>query len=151
MSRFSFNPNLAYALFGAFLVAGIVVFGLFIALAPQPDGSALAAVKTTQSKNPSTVAVPPGTGADAGRALFQAKACISCHIAPGIPGGGNIGPNLTGEAAKPMIAGVVPSTPENMQKWLLNPSSVKPGTAMPNLGLTADEALALTNFLATFQ
>jgi cytochrome c oxidase subunit 2 len=50
-----------------------------------------------------------------------------------------------------MIAGVLDNTPENMQRWLSNPSQVKPGTAMPNLSLTPDEVSKLTALLETFK
>ena len=93
--------------------------------------------------------------AAAGRQLFVAKGCGACHRAPGIAEAqGTIATNLRGvgnPAAHPMIAGVLDNTPENMQRWLSNPSQVKPGTAMPNLSLTPDEVSKLTALLETFK
>jgi cytochrome c2 len=93
--------------------------------------------------------------AAAGRQLFVAKGCGACHRAPGIPEAqGTIATNLRGvgdPAAHPKIAGVLDNTPENMQRWLSNPSQVKPGTAMPNLSLTPDEVSRLTALLETFK
>jgi cytochrome c2 len=93
--------------------------------------------------------------AAAGRQLFVAKGCGACHRAPGIPEAqGTIATNLRSvgnPAAHPKIAGVLDNTPENMQRWLMNPNQVKPGTAMPNLSLTQDEVARLTALLETFE
>jgi cytochrome c1 len=39
-----------------------------------------------------------------------------------------------------MIAGELPNSPQNLVRWIRDPKSVEPGTAMPNLGLTEYEA-----------
>jgi cytochrome c2 len=107
---------------------------------------------------PSATVVKPGElgpAALAGKQLFLTKGCVACHRAPNIPEAqGTIGPNLRGvgnPAAHPKIAAVVDNTPENMQRWLLDPSKLKPGTAMPNLGLTDEEARNLVALMETFQ
>jgi cytochrome c1 len=38
-----------------------------------------------------------------------------------------------------------------MQRWILDPPSVKPGTAMPKLGLTDDEAGTIVAYLETLR
>lgn len=145
MRRSFINPNLAYAIFALAMVVGIGAFAAFAIFAPQPDGSALVAAKTTPGQK--TIEVPDGVGADAGQALFQVLGCTSCHIGAGISGGGNVGPNLSRMGSQAQIAGVVPNTPENMVKWLMDPQAIKPGTQMPNLGLTELQATALTAYL----
>ena len=98
-----------------------------------------------------TEAPPPGAGpsAERGKQLLSAKACISCHRIQGVPGAvGTVGPDLTHLASKTAIAGgAVPLNEENLKKWLKNPPALKPGTGMPNLGLTDDEVQSLTLFL----
>ena len=46
----------------------------------------------------------------------------------------------------------MPNTgPDDLKKWVLNPPAVKPGTAMPNVGLTDDEATNIVAFLETLK
>lgn len=83
-----------------------------------------------------------------GKEFWLTKGCTGCHMAPGIPGGGQIGPNQAHFYARPTIAGgVLPNTPESVELWLHNPPAVKPGTLMPNLGLSPQEIRDLTAFL----
>jgi len=41
--------------------------------------------------------------------------------------------------------------PENLRLWLINPPKEKPGSIMPNLGLSSDEITALVAFLQTLR
>jgi len=85
------------------------------------------------------------------KAILQ-RGCGSCHTIPNVPGAsGTIGPNLAGVGQRTAIAGgVVPNNgPEDLQKWILDPPSLKPGTAMPKLGLAPDEAAAIVSYLET--
>jgi cytochrome c1 len=85
---------------------------------------------------------------------MQQKGCGGCHTIPGVPGAtGAIGPNLSGVASRPTIAaGAVPNSgPDNLKRWILDPPAVKPGTAMPKLGLTDDEATTIVAFLETLR
>jgi cytochrome c2/cytochrome c553 len=91
------------------------------------------------------------------------RGCGSCHTIPNIPGAsGTIGPNLGPHddvpplSQRPMIAtypnGVVPNASvDDLAKWIEDPPSLKPGTAMPKLGLSADEAAAAAAYLYTIQ
>jgi len=85
------------------------------------------------------------------RVVLQ-RGCGSCHTVPNIPGAsGTIGPNLAGIGQKKQIAGgVVPNnSPADLAAWIADPPALKPGTAMPKLGLSADEAAAAAAFLYT--
>src|SRR5215831_9809130 len=78
-----------------------------------------------------------------GMAVIQQRGCGSCHTIPGIDGAvGTFGPNLgpTGTAPpvsqRPMIAtfpdgAVTNSSPDDLAAWIMDPPSLKPGTAMP--------------------
>lgn len=89
-------------------------------------------------------------GAPPGKALFQQKGCVACHTIQGVSTG-TVGPNLSRQGANPQVAGVLPNNKDNVVKWLLNPPGVKPGTAMPNLGLTPDEASQLADYLQSLK
>lgn len=88
----------------------------------------------------------------AGRELFRGLACANCHTIRGVSAGKFPGaPELTKFASNPDIAGVLPVTEENLKRWLANPPGVKPGTAMPSLGLDETTINALTQFLLTLK
>ena len=96
----------------------------------------------------------PGSPAAEGAQIIATKPCVGCHTIPGIPGAtGQVGPNLAAVASRTKIAGgAVPNTgPDDLKKWILNPPAVKPGTAMPNVGLTEDEATKVVAFLETLK
>jgi cytochrome c1 len=46
-----------------------------------------------------------------------------------------------------MIAGEIPNSPDNLVRWIENPAAVEPKTAMPNLGLTDDQAHDVAAYL----
>jgi cytochrome c2 len=94
--------------------------------------------------------VQPGTPEFEGAQLIAQKPCVGCHTIPGIPGAtGTVGPNLAGVASRTKIAGgaVNNTGPEDLQKWILNPPALKPGTLMPNVGLTDEEATKIVAYL----
>jgi len=106
-----------------------------------------------------TGAAAPGAAAG-GEAAQQAapiiaqKGCGGCHVIPGIPGAsGTVGPNLSGVASRTRIAGgAVPNNgPDDLKRWISNPPAVKPGTIMPNTGLTDAEASTVVAFLETLK
>ena len=84
-----------------------------------------------------------------GRRLIQQKGCGGCHTVSGVAGAtGVAGPNLTNIALRPTLAGDrIPNSADMLQRWLLDPSSLKPGTTMPNVGLSDQEARDLVAFL----
>jgi cytochrome c1 len=97
---------------------------------------------------------PGGDQVAAGKALIAQEPCGTCHTIPGVPGAnGVIGPNLAGVASRTTIAGgAVPNNgPDDLKKWILNPPALKPGTAMPNLGLTDDQATTIVAYLETLK
>lgn len=49
------------------------------------------------------------------------------------------------------IAGVLPNTPENMMRWLMNATVVDDKTAMPNLHIDAGEARDIAAYLYTLR
>lgn len=78
-------------------------------------------------------AVPGGDPARGERAIAT-YGCGACHAIGGVRGAhGKVGPPLDGIAERSLIAGEAPNTPENMVRWIRDPQSIEPGTAMPNL------------------
>ena len=91
----------------------------------------------------STGARPPAPEGDAarGRALLSQYACGYCHTIPGVHAArGNVGPPLDDVARRVYIAGSLPNTPQQMALWIRFPQSYRPGTAMPDLRVSADDA-----------
>jgi cytochrome c oxidase assembly factor CtaG/cytochrome c551/c552 len=92
------------------------------------------------------------TGADPaqGRAALAAYGCGSCHTIAGVPGADAlVGPPLQGLAARAYIAGVLPNTPDNLVRWIMDPQGVDPRTAMPNVGVPAADARAMASYIYT--
>ncbi len=82
------------------------------------------------------------------RLLVDAHGCGTCHVIPGIPGAtGRTGPPLVDYGRQVYVAGVVPNTHETLARFIMDPQAVDPRTAMPDLGVTAEEADLLAAFL----
>jgi cytochrome c2 len=99
-------------------------------------------------------ALAPGTPAFEGAQILPTKSCGGCHVIPGIAGAtGAVGPSLVGVASRPKIAaGAVDNHgADDLKAWILNPPSKKPGTLMPNVGLTDDEATKIAAYLETLK
>lgn len=111
--------------------------------------AALAAASSAPSATAPATVDPASIGSVTnGKALFVAKGCTGCHMAPGVPGSATVGPNQAHYAVRAKTAGgTLPNTPANTEKWLTNPPAIKPGTDMPNLGLSQAEIKDLTAFL----
>jgi cytochrome c oxidase subunit 2 len=64
--------------------------------------------------------------------FFRESTCVLCHAIQGTPAPGVIGPNLTRFGSRSTLAaGMLDNTPENLELWLRDPVSVKPGAEMP--------------------
>jgi cytochrome c1 len=60
---------------------------------------------------------------------------------------GRVGPSLAGFAQRQIIAGQLSNNAENLIRWIVNPPSIEPGTAMPNLGVTEEQARDIAAYL----
>ncbi len=101
-----------------------------------------------------------GTLAAQGAKILAQGACVSCHGIVGVNlksaddprAAGLIGPNLTHFGSRNLIAGgVLPNDPAHLAEWLSNPQAVKPGSDMPNLGLSQDQINALVAYLESLK
>jgi len=94
----------------------------------------------------------PSANVQRGEQLLTQYGCVSCHDIPDVKGAhGMVGPPLAKMALRQTIAGKFQNTPENMQKWLQNPQAMDPANAMPNLGVTPEDARDMTAFLSTLK
>lgn len=88
---------------------------------------------------------------DGEQAIVQYK-CGSCHTIPGIPhANGVFGPPLNAIARRSIIAGEFPNQPEILARWVQSPTSMKPATAMPDLGLSQQQARDVAAYLETLR
>lgn len=95
---------------------------------PKPDLALPAAAPVALA----AVAPPP--------AMFG-TVCVACHAVGG--NGGRVGPALDGVAHR--------KSPAELDRWLADPASVKPGTAMPKLPMDDSTRAALVAWLSTLR
>ncbi|MFP3902285.1 MAG: c-type cytochrome [Acidimicrobiia bacterium] len=92
------------------------------------------------------------TGGDpeAGRDAIRDLGCGTCHTVPGVRGADAlVGPPLTDWAQRSYIAGSLRNTPEELERWILDPQGIEPGTAMPDVGATEEQAAHIAAYLFT--
>lgn len=77
--------------------------------------------------------------AQAGEEIFT-DSCMGCH-ATTPTGSGAMGPNLTNFADRELIAGYLEHNEENLQEWIRDPESLKPGNKMTGAYELNDEEI----------
>jgi cytochrome c oxidase subunit II len=93
---------------------------------------------------------PPSDHAAHGRRVFESTACVNCHTVSGTNARGTFGPDLTHLMSRQTIgAGAAPMTRTNLQLWIKNPDTFKPGSRMPAMQLPSDEVDAVAAYLVT--
>ena len=98
------------------------------------------------------VVVVPGGDPERGRTAIADFHCGACHTIAGVVNAdGRVGPPLTGVAERTMIAGELPNTPADLVRWIQDPPSVEPKTAMPNLHVDARTARDIAAYLYTLR
>jgi cytochrome c2 len=103
-------------------------------------GTALAACGT-QSPNP--IGDPR-----AGASVIERMSCGSCHRIPGIAlADGRVGPSLATFGRQQLIAGTLPNSEPNLILWLTHPQAVRPGSLMPDMGLSDRQAHDVAAYL----
>ena len=87
-----------------------------------------------------------------GKKLIVGSGCGACHTIPGIyTARGLVGPPLSFYSRRTMIAGELPNVPDNLVRWLMDAPAVEPGTAMPNMGLSKQQARDIAAYLYTLR
>jgi cytochrome c1 len=122
---------------------------------PLAAAALLVALAGCRGNNPTYgVAYAEALGGNPARgpAIAERYGCGSCHTIPGVTGArGLVGPPLLWWSRRTFIAGELPNTPENLVRWIRDPQSVEPQTAMPALGLSDAEARDVAAYLYTLR
>jgi len=85
-----------------------------------------------------------------GQQLFRTYGCVDCHTIPGVRGANTmVGPPLTNWSRRIYIAGLVPNNPENLVTWIHNPHLIHERSAMPNMGVSVEDARHMAAYLYT--
>lgn len=88
----------------------------------------------------------------AGRLAMEKLQCGACHEIPGIGSArGRVGPPLEKFARRVYIAGKFPQDPATLARWITDAPSLSPGTAMPAIPMSADEARNMASYLYTLE
>lgn len=102
-----------------------------------------------------TARAVPGADPAAGREAVARHGCVSCHAVPGVRGVGgvesSVGPPLEGYGARRYIAGTVANTDENLIRWIQDPQAIRPGSAMPTLGVGEVDARNIAGYLYSLE
>jgi len=86
-----------------------------------------------------------------GAAAIYRYGCGSCHtIAKLKYAHGLVGPPLTNMNARMFVAGTLPNTPGDLIHWIRNPQKIKPGTAMPDMDVTQQDAADIAAYIYAY-
>jgi len=86
--------------------------------------------------------------AQRGRQLFLRGTCVMCHRVAGTPAGATMGPDLTHLGSRTTLgAGSLPNVRQHLRRWVTDAQSVKPGSHMPPVPLSAADQDSLLAFL----
>ncbi|MGW0231240.1 c-type cytochrome [Actinopolymorpha singaporensis] len=87
-----------------------------------------------------------------GAQLINSYGCGTCHTVPGVrQADGLVGPPLISWAERSYIAGELTNKPPNLVHWIQDPQEVEPGTAMPDLNVTRQDAEDIAAYLYTLR
>lgn len=111
--------------------------------------AALATLAGCQGDEPETVQVEGGDP-ERGTELVQSYDCTACHFIPDTEGPhGTEAPGLQLWQNRAFVAGAAPNEPEYVISFLMDPDSIQPGSAMPQLGISEEEARHIAAYLYT--
>ena len=101
---------------------------------PPPEGGAATALASAES----------------GRRIVQKVGCTACHAFPDIAWPrGRVGPGLGGFARQTLIAGRLPNRPDRLAAFVRDAPGLVPGSAMPAVAISAEEARDVAAYLYT--
>lgn len=87
-----------------------------------------------------------------GKVAIEKYSCGTCHEISGVPNArGLVGPPLDGVGSRHIIGGYLANEPQNLERWLQDPQGVAPGNAMPNMGVTDQDARDIAAYLYTLK
>jgi cytochrome c oxidase subunit 2 len=119
----------------------------FLVIAQTP-----AAYRAWLKQTAATAPKPTSPRAQAGQRLFMSSQCASCHRIAGTAAQGTVGPDLTHVASRSTLASdTIPNKRDELAAWIANPQAIKPGTRMPDLGLSPAQVAELVSYLETLR
>jgi cytochrome c len=122
------------------------------ALAVVTLAAAIAGAACSGGSRTAAPRIVRGASPDLGKELIVKYGCASCHTIPGIKEArGLVGPPLIHFGRRGVIAGQLANTPDNLTRWIDNPQAVEPGTDMPDVGVTKEEARNVAAYLESLQ
>jgi cytochrome c oxidase subunit 2 len=101
-------------------------------------------------------AAPSAGGAAEGAEIFS-QTCTACHAVAGTEGAPDddaalSGPNLTHLMSRERFGGnTFENTEDNLRRWIADPPAMKPGTTMPDYGLSDEQIDAVVTYLQTLE
>ena len=99
-----------------------------------------------------TAAAKDERDAERGRALLAQYQCGACHAIPGVPASrGAFAQPLDHWRHRSYIAGRLPNRRDLLARWIVDPGALVPGTRMPRMGVSPQEAQAMAAYLFTLQ
>lgn len=86
--------------------------------------------------------------AERGQRLLAQFQCGACHQIPNVPAArSQMGPSLANLGKQSYIAGQFPNQPETLVRWIVDPQTMQPGTAMPAMGVSPGQARDMAAYL----
>jgi cytochrome c len=123
------------------ILAASLLLGLASCQRYSNEGAYREATRITGGGNPST-----------GKDTIRHYGCQGCHSIPGIrDANGVVGPPLDHLSQRVYLAGELPNTTENLMHWIQKPHDVHPRTAMPDMGVTDQDARDIAAYLYTLK
>jgi cytochrome c len=92
-----------------------------------------------------------GGNPEHGKKAIGKFGCAACHMIDGISSEAMVGPPLTRMAARSYLAGSMQNNAPNLIRFIQHPRAVHNDTAMPEMGLTDEEARDIAAYLYTYK
>ena len=83
-----------------------------------------------------------------GKIALTQYACQSCHMIPAVPGSKvYVGRPLSDLAKRKVLAGTLENNQANVVRWIRDPQSIDPHSAMPDMGVSERDAIDMSAYL----
>lgn len=129
---------------------GRIIIVIVVAILLVAVGAAITSLNSGLDSAPRHVV--EGAEPEQGELAFVKYGCGGCHEIAGVrTARGKVGPPLTTMGERSYIAGSLPNNLENLMLWIMDPQGVEPGTAMPDLRVTEDDARAMAAYLYSLE
>jgi cytochrome c2 len=112
---------------------------------------ALLLLGACQPQKPATPTLDGGNPKQ-GKMLLAQYQCGSCHRIPDVESArGLAGPSLERFALRSYLAGRWPNRQEALVRWISAPQAMAPGTLMPDMGVSPEDARHMAAYLYTLR